>query len=715
MRIAFIDHSYHKQTLSTRFFLDLVSDLGDVKLFYDDSWRNGENEWRAEFVENDFDLIIIWQVTEAFEVLSGKHRNVVFVPMYDAMLVEGEFHWSDLFLQARCISFSRRLHRELQIRGAKSEYFKFFPDPSRFEIVSDFSELRPYFWYRSSRINLDKILSFCRENAVQQLTIHNVPDPEQEKLAIRNFDGPFPRFKISDWYNTQDEYRSELLQHNVYFAPRDVEGIGFSFLEAMASGMCVVAPDMPTMNEYISNGTNGLLYSLEKRFPVDLSKAKEIGARARETIERGFVGWQKQQKCLVDFLITPGEFLKPRQRPSKSTAASESRNLPKISIVTVCMNAEQVVQKTIESVLGQDYGNFEYIILDGASTDATAKVIQWYDPHLSYWHSEKDQGVYYAMNEAVTKCTGDFVLFMNAGDTFVDQTALTRMFSKAPSDADVVYGHHFYVPADGIPDYHPAADFETTWHRLTKGYVWYDWLAGMPGHQATAVRRTSLTEFRFDTKYRVAADHDVLFRAKLNGATFFNSDELISVYVGGGMSAQNFDLCKNEWRAIARTYGDAEAVEHFYAHMDNPSSTSDDKSEDIQSASPRGPDVFSTCFSLIGFDKLEGPYPALKIPRIRWAFGPTAQIEIVRGTFPKLARVRVATWLEHQVVTVVVAGEIISQHKIPVIARNNFAFNELVIDLSQCKGGDRITLEFSAWEKSAERPIAVMLGGLDSI
>ena len=420
MRIAFIDHSYHKQTLSTRFFLDLVSGLGNIQLFYDDSWRNGKNEWRAEFVENDFDLIIIWQVTEALEVLSGKHRNVVFVPMYDAMLVEGEFHWSDLFLQARCISFSRRLHRELQIRGAKSEYFKFFPDPSRFEIVSDFSELRPYFWYRSSRINLDKILSFCRENAVQQLTIHNVPDPEQEKLAIRNFDGPLPRFKISDWYNTQDEYRSELLQHNVYFAPRDVEGIGFSFLEAMASGMCVVAPDMPTMNEYISNGTNGLLYSLEKRFPVDLSKAKEIGARARETIERGFVDWQKQQKCLVDFLITPGEFLKPRSRASKSTAASESRNLPKISIVTVCLNAEQVVQKTIESVLGQDYGNFEYIILDGASTDATAKIIQWYDPHLSYWHSEKDQGVYYAMDEAMTKCTGDFILFMNAGDTLFD-------------------------------------------------------------------------------------------------------------------------------------------------------------------------------------------------------------------------------------------------------------------------------------------------------
>jgi hypothetical protein len=507
-----------------------------------------------------------------------------------------------------------------------------------------------------------------------------------------------------------------LLQHNVYFAPREVEGIGFSFLEAMASGMCVVAPNMPTMNEYISNGTNGLLYSLEKRFPVDLSRAKEIGARARETIERGFVDWQKQKEWLVDFLVKPGEISKPRLPASKSKAASESKNLPKVSIVTVSLNAEQVVQGTIESVLGQDYGNFEYVILDGASTDTTAKIIQWYDPHLSYWHSEKDEGVYHAMNNAVARCTGDFVLFMNAGDTFVDQTALRRMFSKAPSDADVVYGHHFYVPAaDGIPDYNPAADFETTWYRLTKGYVWYDWLLGMPGHQATAVRRASLVELRFDTNYRVAADHDLLFRAKLNGAKFFNSDELVSLYVGGGMSAQNYNVCKKEWRAIALTYGDAEAVEHFYAHMDNPDLASDEGSEDMRSASPRGRDVFATCFSLIGFDKLEGPYPALKIPGIRWAFGPTAQIEILGGTLPNLARVRVATWLEHQTVTVILAGEIISQHKIPVIARNNFAFTELVIDLSQCKGGDRITLEFSAWEKSSERPIAVMLGSLDSI
>lgn len=568
MRIAFIDHSYHRQTLSSQFFLDIISDIGAVTAFYDDSWRAGANEWRREFAEDDFDLIVIWQVPEALGILSGQHRNVVFVPMYDAMLLQGAFYWDPRFLQTRCVSFSRRLHRELQIRGAKSEYFKFFPDPSKFDAARDFSELKPYFWYRSSAISLDTVLPLCQDGAIKQLTIHNAPDPGQQKLDIHKYSSVSPRLKFTPWYESLDEYRSELLDHNIYFAPRPVEGIGLSFLEAMASGMCVVAPNNPTMNEYIASGTNGLLYSLEKRFKVDFSRAEQIGARARETIERGFADWQQQRSRLISFLTKQsGVSAKVHSPALKSASGYEC--LPKLSIVTVCRDAEQVLQKTIESVLEQDYPDIEYLILDGASRDGTTKIIQLYEPKLSYWHSEKDAGVYPAMNMAVDKCTGSFILFMNAGDTFVDRTALSRMFAKAPFDSDVVYGHHLYVPADGVPEYHPAADFETTWGRLRKGYVWYDWLAGMPGHQATAVRRTLLSDLRFDTKYQIAADHDLLFRARLREAKFYNSDELISTYIGGGMSAQNFGTCKREWRAIARTYGDAHGVDKFYRHMNS--------------------------------------------------------------------------------------------------------------------------------------------------
>ena len=81
------------------------------------------------------------------------------------------------------------------------------------------------------------------------------------------------------------------------------------------------------MNEYISNGTNGFLYSLEKTFPVDLSKAKEIGARARETVERGFIDWQKQKAHLIDFLITPKGFIQAAARSFKINGAVGFENL----------------------------------------------------------------------------------------------------------------------------------------------------------------------------------------------------------------------------------------------------------------------------------------------------------------------------------------------------------------------------------------------------
>ncbi len=100
-------------------------------------------------------------------------------------------------------------------------------------------------------------------------------------------------------------YREALLKSNVFFSPRMREGIGMAFLEAMASGLCVVAPDFPTMNEYIANGTNGILYSLDQTSPLDFSRAQDMGARARETVERGFADWQSSLADLKEFLVTP--------------------------------------------------------------------------------------------------------------------------------------------------------------------------------------------------------------------------------------------------------------------------------------------------------------------------------------------------------------------------------------------------------------------------
>lgn len=309
MQIALIDHSYHERTKSTRFFSEILEGIGNVRRFYDDSWCDGPESWKEQFDENAYDLIVICQIHKAFSALSGKHDNVVFVPMYDAMLDGSRFYWSRSFNKAKCLAFSQKLHEEVTRRGATSRYFKYFPDPAGHQAVTDFSEIRPFFWYRSKDIGLDLITELCSATQIANLSIHNAPDPGQPPLSAPRFPPNISRVETSTWFADADAYREALLKSNVFFSPRMREGIGMAFLEAMASGLCVVAPDFPTMNEYIANGTNGILYSPGRTSPLDFSRARDIGGGARETAERGFADWQISLADLKEFLVTPKQRL----------------------------------------------------------------------------------------------------------------------------------------------------------------------------------------------------------------------------------------------------------------------------------------------------------------------------------------------------------------------------------------------------------------------
>ncbi|MGD2099855.1 MAG: glycosyltransferase family 2 protein [Desulfobacterales bacterium] len=123
----------------------------------------------------------------------------------------------------------------------------------------------------------------------------------------------------------------------------------------------------------------------------------------------------------------------------------------KISIITICKNAEDTLEKTIQSVLAQQYRNIEYIIIDGASTDKTDALINKYRDQVATYISEKDHGIYNAMNKGIKIATGDIVFFLNAGDIFNDEFVVEKVvnaFSKA--DIEFLYGDVFIN--DGISE-----------------------------------------------------------------------------------------------------------------------------------------------------------------------------------------------------------------------------------------------------------------------
>lgn len=574
MNIAFITHSFHKRTRSHQFVVDLLLSEAQVDIFFDDSWNHSPSNWTHNFHEDKYDVIIIFQVYHVFAHLRGKHPNIVFIPMYDAMMLGNHFHWHPDFNQAKIMCFSSQLRQQVMIHTRTTALFQFFPDPSRYQVITDYEELRGFFWYRVKEINPPMILDLCKDYKFEKLIIHNAPDPAKEHLLMPEWLPRSDTIEMSTWTHSQGDYMIILRRCNVFFAPRPREGIGMSFLEAMASGMCVVAPYAATMNEYISNGTNGLLYQFDRKCRLDLARARDIGLRARESVERGFRRWQASIPMMLEFIATPTAAARSCKAFSPRTThnlplplSNQPRRASHLTVITVCLNAADTLEHTIRSVITQDAEDIEYIIIDGGSTDGTVDVIKRYAAHLAYWHSAPDGGVYSAMNLALQHAQGDWILFLNSDDTFVSSDAVSRMFAHVPEGTDVVYGHHIYRRTDGIEEFHRAADFDVTWDRLRRGELWYDWLAGIPAHQATAIRRSVITNLRFDTRYKIAADHDLLFRARREGKHFFNCDECVAIYVGGGLSAREYERCKREWAAIARTYGDPTGTDRFYADM----------------------------------------------------------------------------------------------------------------------------------------------------
>ena len=115
----------------------------------------------------------------------------------------------------------------------------------------------------------------------------------------------------------------------------------------------------------------------------------------------------------------------------------------KLSIITINLNNKVGLERTIQSITGQTYSDFEYILIDGGSTDGSVDIIKKNGKKITYWVSEKDQGIYNAMNKGILKANGEYCLFINSGDFFIKSTILDEMLSYINGE-DILYGNGFF-------------------------------------------------------------------------------------------------------------------------------------------------------------------------------------------------------------------------------------------------------------------------------
>lgn len=220
---------------------------------------------------------------------------------------------------------------------------------------------------------------------------------------------------------------------------------------------------------------------------------------------------------------------------------------PKLSVITIVYNNVRDIERTVLSVLGQTYTNIEYIVVDGLSNDGTLQVIQKYSDRIGKLISEKDKGIYDAMNKGLAAATGDYVIFMNSGDEFYTLDTVATVFATAP-DADIYYGETEMINDEG-------QSLGQRRHKAPEAFTWRDFKYGMSiSHQAIYIKR-ALAE-PYDPRYQLSADIDWIIKAAKKAKKIVNVNSYVAKYLVGGMSKKKHRQSLQErFNIMKRYYG----------------------------------------------------------------------------------------------------------------------------------------------------------------
>ena len=274
--------------------------------------------------------------------------------------------------------------------------------------------------------------------------------------------------------------------------------------------------------------------------------------------------------------VDPASPVPPSSTKTQCNTLDEP-SLPKITVVTVTYNAEQTLERTLQSVASQTYPRVEHLIVDGLSVDGTLSLIQEYaednsvcdTPHEIQFIREPDSGLYDAMNKAIDNANGDYLVFLNAGDKFHSDDTLERVVETVSSvhgnEFDettwpaVLYGETDIVDDNGVFLRH---------RRLQTPEVlsWRSFLSGMlVCHQSFYVRTDMARQFHYNLRYRFSGDFDWCIRimkdAQQQGQSLFNTRMVLTDYLSEGMTTRNHRKSLLErFRIMCRHYGCLTAV-----------------------------------------------------------------------------------------------------------------------------------------------------------
>jgi hypothetical protein len=294
-RVVYVGSSHHLTiTGSTVFFVELLREKFTVDLLVTDDWTETVYP-DLTYIDTTYVAVIFFQTVPLRVAKSIRCRNLVFVPMFDQSGSDPFDEWMK-YHQFLIICFSTMLFKRLSGYGLTAITAQYFPEP---QTVTSPIAGSVFFWQRSPELDWAVVERVIPTAYLRKVHLH----ANQNSAAVLNQlkrSNPRCEVVVTDWFSSKDQYFASLATCELFIAPRGAEGIGLSFLEAMANGLVVVAVNYPTMNEYIMNGVTGFLYDLDNPQPIELFDLAKIREHTIEYMNDGYRRWTMERLNILD-------------------------------------------------------------------------------------------------------------------------------------------------------------------------------------------------------------------------------------------------------------------------------------------------------------------------------------------------------------------------------------------------------------------------------
>ncbi|PKP56100.1 MAG: hypothetical protein CVT88_10560, partial [Candidatus Altiarchaeales archaeon HGW-Altiarchaeales-1] len=290
---------------------ELLSNEYDIETIWDESWKGGERVSVNYLNENNFHTIFFFQILPPLDYLKTLNcKNLVWFPMYDQ---EGGKHYTSyipyLDLNLKIFSFSKKLYENLKKAGLNCYYYKYHLKPVD-TLSTDNNSKRVFFWVRTSQVTWNIVKKLLGGNDIEKVIMKLTPDPNH-KIDIPS--------------------KEDIDKYNIQLIERWLDKM--SFIEALSRGMCVIAPDNATMNEYIIHGKNGLLYDLKNPEELNLGNLPNMCENAIKIAKQDYESWKKSKPEILIDLTKPDKKLTPIKLLYLKAAYTHSLIYPELTSI----------------------------------------------------------------------------------------------------------------------------------------------------------------------------------------------------------------------------------------------------------------------------------------------------------------------------------------------------------------------------------------------